>query len=116
MENEFGSSRQKTLSLLFSHSFNLRQSQLLYLERQLLNCRRVEQRAQSQFNAEGAANLCDELSTQQRVSAEQEKIVVNADLVQFQERANNQCQARFNRSARGSKRFISQSIFQIRRR
>src|SRR6266404_4932830 len=107
---------QQTFGLLFSHSSNSRQRQLRNLERQLLNCRRVEQRAQSQFNAEGAANLCDELSAQQRVSAKQEKIVVNADLLQFQERANNRCQTLFNGSARGSKRFVSQSIFQIRGR
>src|SRR6266851_2153364 len=94
---------QQTLGLLFAHRLNPSHRELRNLERQLLNCRRVEQRAQSQFNAEGAANLCDELSAQQRVSSQQEKIVVNADLLQLQKRANNHCQTRFNRRARGSK-------------
>src|SRR5207245_10327923 len=106
-------SGKQRLGLCFAHVFYFGDDLLFDLGGKFSNRGRVEQRPQRQVDAERAANLYDELRSQQRVSAEQKKIIANAHFTQIQQRTQGLCQSLSDWSPEPQEGFVAPPMHSI---
>ena len=79
-------------------------SRLVQPLRQRLHGRRLEQRADGEFNIQAGADAADQPRRQQRVTAEREEVVVDADALQPEHLGEQRAQDLLLRRARRARR------------